>query len=131
MTERVMAGVRDLTGHVFNGLLVTRMVKRTPIVWEMQCEKCSGTQHAGHLQARYSVCKNSNCGRVPPSKPRAVMVQTGQAIAATRNRDAESVRRFEREESSGPVCRLEPSAEDLQNADPSSIRGYIDYLEGK
>ena len=128
MTSRVMPGIEDLTGREFNGIRVERLASRSPVRWHVRCTKCGSNWIEDHVRVRYIGCRNASCGR-PASEPRRPLVQTGNAIPATRTRDSDSARQFHRGENTVPTVRwAQPDPETFRNADPDSLRGYLDQV---
>lgn len=127
----VYNGFQNLEGQVNQrGLEIVRLVSRRPVVWLVR-HSCGSEWREPHVSVRYAGCRNNNCGQAP-LEARRTMAQTGQAITATRSRDSESVRRFVREQTAQAARqRFEPGADAMKNADPDSMRRYLDYLEGR
>lgn len=130
--QRIMPGIDNLQGREFNGIFVERLASRHPVRWQLRCVRCGSNWVEDHARVRYIGCRNSTCGRAP-LEPRATLVQTGQAMTAVRSRDSESAREFHRQQTAEPVIRwaAQPSEAGMQNADPSSMRRYLDYVEGR
>jgi hypothetical protein len=97
MSERVMHGIEDLTGHEFRGIHVERLASRFPVRWYVRCGQCGSNWVEDHNRVRYIGCRNTNCGRTP-SGTRSTIAQAVQGVTAVRSRDSESARRFHAEQ---------------------------------
>lgn len=126
---RVMVGFEDLTGQTLNGLRVTRLVSRRPVLWELVCTRCNSSWHEAHASVRYRQCRNATCGRTANPRTPGSTANVGVVPVAARSRDSQSVRDYQHQQSTEPVIRwTEPT---FQGADPDSIRNYLDHMETK
>lgn len=124
--QRVMQGLVDYTGTTNqNGIVVEQMASRNPLRWFVRCTRCSSNWIADHRQIEYLACRNSQCGK-DSLEPSRTLAQTGQAITAVRSRDSQSAREYQREHAEPERHWAEPI---FENADPASIRRYLDYQE--
>jgi hypothetical protein len=131
MSTRIMPGIEDLSGREYNGILVERLASRSPVTrWHVRCVRCGTNWVEDHSRVRYVGCRNTACG-VEPLGPRATLAATARRIEAVRSRDSDARRR----EFENPVPRESTGSErmvaGMMAADPSSLRHFIEYQEGK
>lgn len=131
-TTRVMVGTADFTGQRVNTLHIGAMVSRHPSPRYMTtCERCGARGTAGQhdISTGAARCRAASCGR-EPLEPRATLAQVGYTPTAVRSRDSESARQFQQQQIEKPVRWADqPSEVGLQNADPDSLRRFLDYQE--
>ena len=130
-TIEYQAGFQNLAGGITNGLEILHIARRTPVlVWQYRCTRCSTSGVAPHtlLAVNAYRCPNASCGRSVPDSPTIGHVMS--RTVGVRSADSASVRRYETE-TEQPVRQqnTQPSAEATRNADPDSVRRYLDSQE--
>lgn len=127
----MMYGTEDLTGQHRGTLLVERAVSLRPLRWHVRCEVCGTSFQVDHMRLQngaVNACPNNLCGKTP-AVSRSTSAQTGQRVEAIRSRDTESARDFHQQEQH--IVWGQPSTEGMLNADPDSLRRFLDYEENK
>jgi hypothetical protein len=129
-----MSGIENIQGQRRGTLLIETLVSRRPVRWRVRCESCGLSTVVDHTRLQNGAvasCPNgANCGRTIQPRTPGATASVGVVPTAVRSRDAGSARQFQREQSAQPLVRwAEPSADTFTGVDPSSIRGYMDYLE--
>jgi hypothetical protein len=135
-TQRIMSdGLEDIQGQHRGTLLIESVASRRPLRWHVKCECCGLSTVIDHSRLQngaVSGCPNIDCGKTIRPRTPGAMVQTGQAVTATRSRDSESLRQFQREEAARQNVRwADPDANTFASADPDSLRRYINHMENR
>jgi hypothetical protein len=127
-TIEYQGGFQNLAGRIVGETVqVLHIARRTPtLVWQYRCTRCSTSGIASHtlLVANAFRCPNASCGRSIPATP-----TIGWSMSPTVGiRSADSAARRYEARTVQPIRpqNIEPSPEALRNADPSSVRAYLD-----
>lgn len=129
-------GFADLAGRTIGTITVVSLARRTPnLAWSFRCNQCGSSSVALHtaLVSGAFICPNRSCGRID-EKPASSNGFTSTGQTGIRSADSESARQYYRNEQRTVQQRQtqqEPSAEALLNADPDSIRRYLDSIKEK
>jgi hypothetical protein len=112
-----------------NGISIERLVSRNPVAWAARCIECSTAWTVSHARARTVSCPNALTHN-RESRRRSQITQTISPTTATRSRDAQSAREYQRQETPQSI-RYTFAEPTFAGADPSSVSAYLDYQEQK